>query len=533
MRKADDRKAVKAAFNKIYAALYARSAFWCVVSGMIYSLSFFRGYLFVFGFIGLFLFYLKLFEGDHSAPAVNMPFRKTFFFSAGFFIPLYSWFFVLYPFEAFSFTKTQGMLIVIFADIGLGLLHAAMMSLCFLLLKIFPKNKYLLPVGAGFCMMLFEWISSLGPLAFPWGTAAVGQYMFLPLIQNVSLFGLFFIALIINLFAAALSLFVKYPAKKLLIYAVFALNIPIITGTVMLQIPHAEATAIKTATLQGNVLSMEKWNESRLDGIIERYEKLAEEAAENGAKLIVLPESAIPSDYDYAIYKRFADIAQQYNCTILMSALTRDGNIKYNSVFAIYPDGGESETYSKRHLVPFGEYLPFRKLLVEVLPFLEDLNLSSSPYTAGSSSVIMLEDGTTIGCLICFDSIFAPLAVDSAEKGAELMLVSTNDSWYEDSPAVYQHMAHSVLRAVETGKWLVRAANTGISCYISPDGFIYDQTEPLTETIAYHTVYTNSSRTLYSRIGDSIMLLPMLYILISLLYILKKKVKRHGKYTPS
>ncbi|NLN55279.1 MAG: apolipoprotein N-acyltransferase [Clostridiales bacterium] len=512
---------------KIYNALYSRNALWCFIAGIIYSLSFVRGYLFLFGFFGLILFYLKLFEGKDTL-SVTSPFKKAFFFGLGFFIPLYSWFFVLYPFEAFEFTKIQGMFIVIIADIGLSLYHSLILAICFLLFKIFPKNRYLLPLGAGCVFLLFEWVISLGSFSLPWGTAAAGQYLFLPLIQNASLMGGLFIAFIINLFSSATAVFLKQPDKKYLLYPALSICVPLLTGTVLLALPSGNQTAIKTAALQGNVLSMEKWGEERLDSIIDRYEKLALEAAGNGAELIVLPESAIPTSYSPVIGERFSAISREKGVTIIMSVITNEGDKKYNSVFALFADGSMSEIYSKRHLVPFGEYLPAKELIIKLFPFVSDLNLSETPFTPGENPVITLKDGTKVGCLVCFDSIFPPLALDSARAGAELMLVSTNDSWYEDSAGVYQHMSHSVIRAVETGKWLVRSANTGISCFVSPKGVVYSQTSPLTQTIAYQTVYTNTNRTLYSRVGDIIVILPFAFVIFSLIYKLKEKDKRNG-----
>ncbi|MGI6716437.1 MAG: apolipoprotein N-acyltransferase [Eubacteriales bacterium] len=510
-----------------YKRLFARTGLWCVIAGLVYSLSFVRGYLFLFGFLGLFMLYLKLFEGEPGQAPAKL-FKKAFLFGIGFFIPLYSWFFVLYPFEAFDFTKVEGMFVVVFADIGLSLYHSVILALCFLLFKLFPKNKYILPFGAGCVMVLFEWVISLGSFSLPWGVTAVGQYKFLPLLQNASLFGWLFIAFIVNLFASSAALFAQKQDKKFILYPVLSIFVPLVVGTILLIIPVKNKAEIKAAALQGNVLSMEKWDENRLEDIINLYEDLAADASNHGAKLIVLPESAIPTYYDSNIEKRFSQISKEKDVTIIMSVIIKDKSGKYNSVFALFPDGSSSEIYSKRHLVPFGEYLPVKDVIIKLFPFVNEINLSKSPFTRGNTTGFTLSDGTRVGCLICFDSIFPSLSADSVKDGAEIMLVSTNDSWYEDSTGVYQHMAHSAVRAVETGKWVVRAANTGISCFVSPKGVVYSQTKPLEKTIAYYTVYTNQSRTLYSYVGDIIVLLPFALIIFSIIYKLKEKGKKNG-----
>lgn len=507
---------------------YKRGAFWCLFSGLVYSVSFFRSSLFVFGFTGLFLFYLKLFENEDDkggAPKYSF-FKKSFFFGVGFFIPLYSWFTALYPFEAFELTKAQGILAVAFAVLGIGLYHTLLFAGCFSLLKILPGGRAFFPVSAGVCMMLYEWVISLGGFSLPWGTAAVSQHAFLPLLQNASLFGSYFIAFIVSAFCVSLALYVKHRKLWLLSFGALSLGVPLLIGCILLALPQKGGDPVRAAALQGNVLSMEKWDKTRLDEIIENYAALAEEAAQNGAQLIVLPESAIPGKYTEKIRARFTGIAQKYGVTLIMTALTTDREKNYNSVFAIYPGGGTSEIYSKRHLVPFGEYLPMQNILSSIFPFLANINLAKSPFSSGENTVITLEDGEKLGCLICFDSIFPPLALDSVRDGASLLLVTTNDSWYEDSAGVLQHMAHSAVRAAETGKWLIRAANTGVSCFISPNGVVHEQTKPLTRGIVYYSVVPNNRRTLYSYIGGYVMTAPFLYLLAGLLIFLRSKAKK-------
>ena len=133
--------------------------------------------------------------------------------------------------------------------------------------------------------------------------------------------------------------------------------------------------------------------------------------------------------------------------------------------------------------------------------------------------------GVKVGAFVCFDSVFPSLApVDS-----ELLLVCTNDSWFEDTPGIYQHLAHSAVRAVENGKWLIRAANTGVSCFVSPKGAASENTEPLTQAVIYGTVYPNARRTLYSYVGDVIMILPLAFALSIAVCKAASLIKKHKK----
>jgi apolipoprotein N-acyltransferase len=113
---------------------------------------------------------------------------------------------------------------------------------------------------------------------------------------------------------------------------------------------------------------------------------------------------------------------------------------------------------------------------------------------------------------VCFDSIYESLTLDSVRDGAELIVLSTNDSWYKDSAAVRQHNGHAVLRAVENGRCVVRAANTGISTVISDKGRIITSLPPLTDGYVFAEVSTSDQRTLFSYTGNLTVLLSAIYI---------------------
>ena len=517
----------KNTFTKINAFITKHKYISCAAAGALYSLAFFCGYLFVFAFLGLFVYFLIAFEKGEDGFVPKKIWRKTFCFSLGFYIPLYSWFFALYPFEAFDFTLSEGIVIVIAADIGLGLFHSLINSSAFCLLYLFPKKTALLPLGAGVCMTVSEFvISNIGFLSFPWGIAAVGQYRFLPLIQTVSVLGPYVIALITGAFCASLAAACREPVKTNVRRAVLYIVCPLLLGTLLLVLPVSgyDVRNLTVSCVQGNIASMEKWDRAKLNENIESYRALAEEAASSGADLVVLPESAIPTAMTSKIVKGFSDVAEKYNTTLIISGIVYEKDKKYNSLLLIGPDGKISdERYDKRHLVPFGEYLPLESFLTKLLPSLKNINLSSSPFSAGDeNNVLHMNDGNIrIGSLICFDSIFPSLA----RSDSDLLVVATNDSWYEDSPGVYQHEAQSALRAVENGKWVVRCANTGISCFISPKGVISGELAPLTEGITTKTINVALGHdTLYGSIGDVILVFPLCFIIYSLAFAIYKSV---------
>ena len=151
-------------------------------------------------------------------------------------------------------------------------------------------------------------------------------------------------------------------------------------------------------------------------------------------------------------------------------------------------------------MVPFGEQLPFGGLLNKLFPSLGNLGLGGTALVTNETEPVLHVDGTDVGCYLCYDAAFP----GSDRGSAAVSVVATNDSWFDKSGAMLeQSLRFARVRAVETGKAIVRAANTGLSAFIDARGVCVQQTEAKTETILYGTVRANRSLTLYARIGDA------------------------------
>ncbi|MEG2003628.1 MAG: apolipoprotein N-acyltransferase [Clostridia bacterium] len=431
----------------------------------------------------------------------------------GFFPVLYSWLAKLYPFEMFDFTSFQGICIVILAVFGIALYHSLVVSLIFLISKFFPKKNALLPIGTAFLFVFYEWFLSVGDLGFSWGTVAITQVKFLPLLRNVSLFGAYFITFIVVAFCGYLAIFIKTKSKLNLSLASAFLIVPMISGIILMCIPIQNKTEIKAAAVQGNIISTEKWNSERANEIVKEHIELAREAAKNKSQIIVLAESAFPVPFTSAISSKLAEISKEYGCTIVTGALIFETSAeKHNAIIAIKPDGSLSNYYTKRRLVPFGESMPLESVVNFVFDLL-NIKFTRVPFVKGDGTeLIKLENNVVLGGLVCFDSIFTNLSRDTVNDGANLITVVTNDSWYEDSAAVDQHVNYAVLRAVENGRYIIRAANTGVSCFITPTGKVLERTLPLVKDITYSSVYTCETRTVYSYVGDLPLYLSFVYL---------------------
>jgi apolipoprotein N-acyltransferase len=232
---------------------------------------------------------------------------------------------------------------------------------------------------------------------------------------------------------------------------------------------------------------------------------LTEQAAKAGADLIVWPETAVPAnlaEYFFGM-ERLSALAKEYEVTLLLGTFVGAKEGDYNAILRIDEQGNlAQEFYAKRRPVPFGEYVPLRPLFEIVFPPLLELSQLAEDVIPGKDSRVFDTAVGNIGSLICFDSIYEALALDSARDGAELLCISTNDSWFFDSAAVHMHNAQAKLRAIETGRYVVRAANTGVSSVITPTGKEVTRLEALEQGIVMAEVELRSDMTLYARIGN-------------------------------
>jgi apolipoprotein N-acyltransferase len=188
---------------------------------------------------------------------------------------------------------------------------------------------------------------------------------------------------------------------------------------------------------------------------------------------------------------------------VLVNARTPAGARVRNTNLLYTPDGRLQGTYSKRHLVPFGEYVPWR----DALSWLPELRQVPYDFEQGTSRTLFRASGHPFESVICFESAFGPLVRDSVRDGAEMLVVSTNNRSYQRSANSEQHIALGQMRAAETGRAVLQASVSGISAVIDPGGRVHDATKLFDSAIVDTTVPTSSGDTLYVRFGDWVVLL--------------------------
>ncbi len=454
-----------------------------------------------------------------------------FLYFMGFFLTAFHWFLALYPLDFIDgISKGDAVLIVMVAWIGVSLLQAVVAAWIPVLLALFARRGLgcrvptLIPWAGAALFTIGEWVQTLTWAGVPWARLAIGQTSSPVMIQTASLFGSYFITFLLTAvnFLFAFALLSDTPMRRK-IYALTGAGLiacNAFAGAILLIANPAMSDKEKkytAAAIQPNISSHEKWGVESVRISMERLEKYSLAAAEQGAKLIVWSETAFASDVldDESLCQFISDLAVRCKATIVVGAFSQGEKLNRNSLLFVNPDGSfRSEIYSKRHLVPFGEYVPWRAFFSAVIPQLTEIAMLEEDLEPGTDSALAYTEAGVLGGLICFDSIYETLSLDSARDGAEVMILSTNDSWFLDSAAVYMHNCQAKLRAVETGKYLVRSANTGISSIIDANGRLLAMKEPLVEGYITAEICPKTGQTLYTKIGNTAVYLMIAFCLL-------------------
>ena len=197
----------------------------------------------------------------------------------------------------------------------------------------------------------------------------------------------------------------------------------------------------------------------------------------------------------------------------------------YNAAFLVRPDGTVGAVYRKMHLVPFGEYVPLQSLLFFAGPIIGAVG-DFSPFTPGTEPVLLPVGSHLASTAICYEVIYPNLIRRFVRDGSELLTTITNDAWYGRSSAAYQHWDQASMRAIEEGRYLARAANTGISGFVDPYGRVIAKTALFEPAVVVRDVRFLKTATIYSRIGDLVAWLSLALVAAALLASVRKGTDR-------
>lgn len=343
---------------------------------------------------------------------------------------------------------------------------------------------------------------------FPWLLLGYSQTTALPVAQFASVFGVFGLSGLVVAVAAGLSYAAMTRTRQAWMIAALpmaAVIVLAIWGSWRIRdaaLTRA-GTPLNVALVQGNVPQTEKWDPAHAEAIFERYLALTHDAAQRNARLVIWPESATPFFFeeDHANGERIRRLVRATGVSLLFGSDQLERGARpayYNAAFMLKPDGQTAAVYRKMQLVPFGEYVPLKSLLFFVGPLVEGV----ADFSPGTEMVTLPIDGATISTAICYEIVYPGLVRQAVTGGSQLLTTITNDAWYGYSSAPYQHFLQASMRAIEEGRYLARAANTGISGIVDPYGHVITQSRLFETTVVTGEIRLLSDLTIYGRIGD-------------------------------
>ena len=392
--------------------------------------------------------------------------------------------------------------------------------------------------SAALWIVPFAWVTTeLGRQyvwdGFPWTLLGYSQVTVLPVAQTASIVGVYGLSWLLALSGCALAAVVlerpQARRRRWLPVTVVAVLVAALSTWGSLRLRSSELTtqgaAVRVAVVQGNIAQEDKWDPSMRGTITETYLSMTRQAVASGATFILWPESSTPFYFERDLGGGGAirQLARESGATLLIgsdqvepmkatSAVERPKEQYYNAAFLVKPDGEVGGVYRKMHLVPFGEYVPLQSLLFFVGPIVEAV----SAFTPGRDPVLLPVGGHLVSTAICYEVIFPSLIRRFVVDGSELLTTITNDAWYGRSSAAYQHWEQAVMRTIEEGRYMARAANTGISGFVDPYGRIIEKTDLFHPAVLVADLRFLQARTIYSRTGDLIAWLSLAVVLAAL-----------------
>ena len=373
--------------------------------------------------------------------------------------------------------------------------------------------------------VVLEYLRSNLFTGFGWALLGYSQYLNLPVIQIADITGAYGVSFLVML--TNVIIFIIYYRRhprdlNACVAGILVMLAALGYGYFKLEQTDAIFKTLNVSVIQGNIPQSAKWDPLYKEKIFIVYKLLTEDAAVHNPDLIIWPETALPGFIDEKeLLDKVKELAQDTKAYLLIGApayADPEGERIFNSAVLISEKGDTLERHDKLHLVPFGEYVPLGGWLDSLRNFI-DKPIGS--FSRGNEYTIFeLKDRSRFGVLICFEDIFAALVRKFVAKEADFMVNITNDAWFMRTSAPYQHAQASVLRAVENRVPVIRAANTGLSCFIDRYGRITGSVKISGEEIFVmghktESIHPSYNRSFYNKFGDVFTFLCLTAIIIT------------------
>ena len=343
--------------------------------------------------------------------------------------------------------------------------------------------------------VLLELVRSYVPFnGFPWALIGYTQFEWKSFIQIAEFGGVYLISgviLMVNvaIFKAASRSYVPLVLSAVVVAAA------VCWGNYRMDTLEIEGEKLRVGIAQANIAQEEKWLPSMMGPTIDIYSRLTDEAVNEGAGLVVWPETAC----NFFLFRkwpessRIIDLSKRHDARLVVGSPAYDDGRYFNRVWLL-KNGEIEDYYDKVHLVPFGEYLPLAGL---IQPFFGSLTRGVGDFSHAREADPL--DG--IGVLICFESVFPGMTRDLCGKGASFLVNASNDAWFKTWSTPRQHLIMASFRTVEGRRWMLRSVNHGISALINPFGEVVEKIGLLEEGVITGEITRTSFQSFYTGYG--------------------------------
>jgi apolipoprotein N-acyltransferase len=377
--------------------------------------------------------------------------------------------------------------------------------------------------AAPFIWVALEVAGSHGQLACPWNLLGNTLSAYPLMIQHASVTGVYgvsFFILMLNVFfyfiisrrSSVRKKMVHACAAAILVSAAAAYSVT------EWRVPPRLAVnrTIRVGLVQGNIDAYKKWTPSFIDSNFTIYGRMTVRGAKQDPELIVWPETATPCylRHQTVTWRWLQSMVDSLSIPVLTGspdyAWSGGEKIKtYNAAFLFEPRSQGVQVYYKKHLVPLSEKVPFVEQVPKLGEWINRLVPETGDYSAGDSTTVFSLSGegrnkAAFSTVICFESIFPELVSRFVNRGAEFIVVITNDGWFGNTSGPRQHASIAVLRAVENRRWVARCANTGISEFIDPFGRTVQKSRWNEAVVLTQTISLSDEKSFYTRHASSV-----------------------------
>lgn len=364
---------------------------------------------------------------------------------------------------------------------------------------------------------LSEWVRSWIFTGFPWLTIGYSQVPYSPLSGFAPVIGVYGVSLVTVFAASILALWANKRMRRNITLILVTLWI---TGSLLQfsEWSRPVGMPVSVALAQGNIAQDIKWEPETVQRTLDQYLALT---LQSDAQLTVLPETALPMLIEQApadYLQQLKTHAQENHGDLLVGAVEVENGEYYNSILSY--GSAPTQSYRKSHLVPFGEFIPLKSIFGWI--YRDWLHIPLTDLSRGSIHQQPLQiAGQKVAVNICYEDVFGEEIIRQLPQ-ATLLVNTSNDAWYGDSLAAYQHLQISQMRAVETGRMMLRSTNTGATAIIGPQGNVLAHAPHFTTTLLKGKAQGYAGTTPYVRWGNWPVIIFSLSVL-ALLWVRKKK----------